>query len=170
MIVRDAQRQLVLIGLGGNVGDVTSTFLAALERLDRQEGIRVLQKSALYRTPPWGDENQDWFLNACAALETTLEPLQLLDVLKKTEQKLKREKTRRWGPRTIDLDILLFGNMELTSKRLTIPHPRMLERGFVLLPLNDIAAGMRINGEPVSHWLEMADLTGIEVARPVGTW
>lgn len=162
--------QRVHIGLGGNVGDVEESFRVALEQLAEHAGLHVLNVSGLYKTPPWGDENQDRFLNACASLETCLVPHDLLDLLKHTEKTMKREKTRRWGPRTIDLDILTYGDKAFRSERLEIPHPRMLERGFVLMPLADIAPDLVIGGKSVSEWLAKLDTREIRTVREPGDW
>ena len=118
----------VYIGLGGNVGDVEASMRQALALLDKHPQISLIAKSSLYETPPWGDEDQDRFLNACAKLETRLEPDELLGEMKAIEKGLLRKKTRRWGPRTIDLDILLYGETGYKSQALEIPHPRMTDR------------------------------------------
>lgn len=160
----------VFIGLGGNIGSVIGSMVTALDGLDRHKDVRVLARSCLYRTPPWGDENQDDFINACALLETGLEPVELLAVLKKQEKKLKRTKTRRWGPRTIDLDILLIDDVELDSTTLEIPHPRMTERGFVLMPLADLDDQVVVRGRSVRDWLSEANLFGITRIPDQGGW
>lgn len=154
--------QIVYIGLGGNVGDVVSSMVGALNSLNGNEAVRVVARSALYCTPPWGDENQADFVNACAKLETGLGPEALLALLKKQEARLLRKQTRRWGPRTIDLDILLFGDRDFRSEILEIPHPRMHQRAFVLMPLADIAVGDEIvRGKTIAKWLEACDQRGI---------
>ena len=160
----------IFIGLGGNVGDVIGSMVAALHGLDGHKDIWVIARSHLYRTPPWGDANQDDFINACAMLETGLQPIELLAVIKDLEKKLKRTKTRRWGPRTIDLDILLFGDVELDSATLEIPHPRMTERAFVLMPLADLDDQVLVRGKSVRHWLSQADLAGIARIEDQGGW
>ena len=124
------------IGLGGNEGDVAETIARALERL-RAHG-RVVRVSALYRSKAWGVTEQPDFLNAVALLETALAPHDLLRALKTIERDLGRVATFRWGPRAIDLDILTFGRLRLRTADLEIPHPRMLERAFVLAPLAEI--------------------------------
>lgn len=162
--------ETVYIGLGGNVGDVEASMRSALKALDGHPAITLKAKSALYETPPWGDENQDWFLNACARLETTLAPQALLDVMKSIESDLKRVKTRHWGPRTIDLDILLFGDREISDDRLEVPHPRMMERGFVLLPLQDLAPDISVKDRPLPHWLGKLETSEIRRIKSSQEW
>ncbi|MFZ1814133.1 MAG: 2-amino-4-hydroxy-6-hydroxymethyldihydropteridine diphosphokinase [Rhizobiaceae bacterium] len=149
------------LGLGGNIGDVRSSMNLALDRLDAVEGIHILAVSALYATPPWGVVDQPDFLNACVTLETTLTARELLHECLEAERSLKRERKERWGPRTIDIDILAMEGVELRSDALTLPHPRMHERAFVLMPLADIAPDLFIFGKTVAHWLEGADKQSI---------
>lgn len=160
----------VYIGLGGNMGDVVSSMLSALNALNKHPKIKWKAASSLYQTPPWGDVDQEEFINAAAHLETTLSPRELLTVLKSEEARLKRTKTRRWGPRTIDLDILTFGNVEVDEEGLQIPHPRMGERGFVLLPLSDLTKSLKIQKNTVSELLERCDLTGIKKLKDQNGW
>jgi 2-amino-4-hydroxy-6-hydroxymethyldihydropteridine diphosphokinase len=113
---------------------------------------------------------QDWFLNCCALVGTTLDPEQLLATVLAIESQFKRERTVRWGPRTIDIDILTYGDLEMETDGLTIPHPRMLDRAFVLLPLADIAGDLVIKGRTVSDWASACDATGVELASNDGNW
>ena len=134
MIVR------ALIGLGGNLGDVRERLDAAIAALDAMPGVAVVARSRFYRTPPWGHTEQPDFVNAAIAVETTLPALELLDVLLATERAFGRVRDgERWGPRTLDLDLLAYGDDVIDGDRLTVPHPRIAERAFVLLPLADIA-------------------------------
>jgi 2-amino-4-hydroxy-6-hydroxymethyldihydropteridine diphosphokinase len=158
------------LGLGGNMGDPKAAMAEALRRIDGRSDCRITAVSKVYRTPPWGNVDQDWFFNACAQVETTLEPLALLDVCLGIEKDMKRERILRWGPRTIDIDVLTFGNLEQRTERLTLPHPRMLERGFVLLPLADYAASIKISGQTIQEWLARADVEGIEIAESDSNW
>ncbi|MEO4040964.1 2-amino-4-hydroxy-6-hydroxymethyldihydropteridine diphosphokinase [Hoeflea sp. CAU 1731] len=158
------------LGLGGNVGDPRRSMAEALKTLDADPSIEVEAVSRLYRTPPWGPVAQDWFLNSCAVVRTTIEPLQLLEKCKDIEQALKRQRIVRWGPRTIDIDILTFDDLSLENERLTIPHPRMQDRGFVLLPLSEIAGDVQVRGRTVSDWSQKCDKEGIEVASENGDW
>ncbi|HUS90676.1 MAG TPA: 2-amino-4-hydroxy-6-hydroxymethyldihydropteridine diphosphokinase [Phycisphaerae bacterium] len=131
------------IGLGSNLGDRGKTLLEALKRIDELEGVEVRKTSQFVRTEPvGGPDDQDWYLNAAAELRTRLGPPELLAALQDIERSLgrRREREQRWGPRTCDLDILLMGELVLEADELTVPHPRMHERLFVLRPLASIAA------------------------------
>ncbi|MFC4075499.1 2-amino-4-hydroxy-6-hydroxymethyldihydropteridine diphosphokinase [Salinithrix halophila] len=127
------------IGLGTNLGDRLANLKEALDRLDARQGIEVTRISSIYETDPIGFADQPDFLNMCAELVTDLSPEELLDALLGVEQELFRVRTVRWGPRTIDLDLLLYGEQVFKGDQLTIPHPRMTERAFVLVPLADLA-------------------------------
>ena len=132
------------IGLGANVGETADTLRKALEMLTQREGITVWRISQFIKTEPVGGPNdQPPYLNAAAELHTTLSPRELLTVLHEVEAVLGRDRSQelRWGPRTCDLDILLYGNQDITEPDLRIPHPRMHERRFVLEPLAQIAPG-----------------------------
>lgn len=129
-----------LIGLGGNLGDVRTRLDAAIAALDALPGLRVTGRSRSFSTPPWGRLDQPDFINAAIVVSTTLTPHALLDTLLSVEQSFGRVREgERWGPRTLDLDLLAFGNATIADDRLTVPHPRMAERAFVLLPLADVA-------------------------------
>ena len=158
------------LGLGGNIGDVRASMEAALERLDAMEGVSVSAVSHLYRTPPWGITDQPDFLNACAQLVTELPAEALLDACLDTERSLKRERTLRWGPRTIDIDLLAVEGVEQETEKLTLPHPRMLDRAFVLLPLADLAPGLIITDRPVTDWLADVDAAGVEKLADASDW
>lgn len=150
------------IGIGGNVGDVFENMKSALNLLNEHPKISVKQISNIYKTPPWGIEDQDWFLNACASVETTLAAQEFLKSCLEVEVALKRIREIRWGPRTIDLDVLIFGEENIAQDNLQVPHPRMHERAFVLMPMADIAPNLRVNGKTISEWLEAVDATGIQ--------
>lgn len=158
------------IGLGGNVGDPGANMTAALRLLDSEPGTRVVAVSSLYRTPPWGKTDQPDFLNACAALETDLPPIRLLKACLAAERKLKRIRRERWGPRAIDIDILVHWAGEHHGGGLTLPHPRMGERAFVLVPLAEIAPGLEIAGRRVSDLAREADATGISIVSGPRWW
>ena len=145
------------IGLGGNVGDVASSFAVALERLSQAEGVEIVRVSSLWRTKPWGKTDQPDFLNAAALLRTKLPPRALLDLCLTVERSLGRQRDEKWGPRTIDLDILTYGDAIIQEPGLTIPHPRLAERAFALLPLAEIAPDMMLDRETIASRAARAD-------------
>ena len=158
------------IGLGGNIGDPREAMGAALRMLDEYEGIAVESVSSLYSTPPWGITEQPDFLNAAAALSTTLAPRALLLRCLETEKALHRVRDQRWGPRSIDLDVLVYGDAVLDEPGLSLPHPRMMERAFVLVPLAEIAPDLRVGGTSVAYRLAELDQSGIKRAAGPGWW
>ncbi len=170
MPARDDQPLTAFLGLGGNVGDPVASMAEALHRLDLHPQCAVRAVSRLYRTPPWGKTDQDWFFNAAAAIETSLAPHDLLDLCLDIERAMKRVRDQRWGPRTLDMDILAYGDLALSDERLTLPHPRMKDRAFVLMPLADIAPDLMLDGRTVKAWLADADKTGIEIADENRDW
>lgn len=131
------------VGLGSNLGNRAGHLARALELLRAAPGVRVGAVSALYETPPWGYTRQPAFLNAVARLATPLGPRQLLLALKSIERQVGREETFRWGPRVVDLDLLLYDDLRLRRRGLEVPHPGMLERAFVLVPLRDVYPDFR---------------------------
>ncbi|WP_395792294.1 2-amino-4-hydroxy-6-hydroxymethyldihydropteridine diphosphokinase [Aquimonas sp.] len=135
----------VFVALGSNIGEPRRQLVQAISELGRLPGTQVLRRSSLYRTPPWGELDQPDFVNAVAELETTLEPLALLDALLGIERAAGRVRARRWGPRVLDLDLLLFSSERIDLPRLQLPHPRMHERAFVMLPLAEIAPTLRLD-------------------------
>jgi len=126
------------IGVGSNLGNREKNCYHAIELLEKRR-IVVKKKSSLYETEPWGEQDQPQFINMALEVETELEPYKLLRALKAIEKEMGREKTLKWGPRIIDLDILLFDSLFLRDNSLQIPHPLMHERAFVLKPLCEIA-------------------------------
>jgi 2-amino-4-hydroxy-6-hydroxymethyldihydropteridine diphosphokinase len=130
---------LTYLGLGANLGDRIQNIQRAIEKIVRHPRIELFKKSAFYETKPWGIKNQPDFINTVIEIKTSLPPLNLFKFLKQIERKLGREKRTRWGPREIDIDILLYGNLVLENCSLKIPHPEMIERDFVLIPLAEIA-------------------------------
>jgi len=155
----------VLLGLGGNLGDPAAAIEAALVRLEA-EGVRITRRSRWYRTAPWGLTDQPDFVNICVAAETDLSPRALLTAVHAAETALGRERDIRWGPRTIDIDILVYGDERIDEPDLAIPHPHLTERAFVLVPLLDVAADRRVNGRAVRDWAADVDRSGIEVIDP----
>ena len=154
----------VLIALGGNVGDVRATFKKAIANICGMTQAALLARSSDYATPPWGDEQQATFVNACIEIETSLDPHALLFVMQKVEQKFGRARTkeRPWGPRTLDLDMIAYDDVSLQKPDLTLPHPRLFERAFVLVPLAEIAPDRVISGIRVRDGLSSVSTQGIE--------
>lgn len=134
----------------------------ALRRMDASEAITIWSVSSLYRTPPWGRADQPDFLNAVAEIRTTLEPFDLLTFCLAIERGLKRVRRERWGPRVIDIDILLYGDLAVSLDGLEIPHPRIGERAFVLIPMAEIAPDLRLHGRAIRDLIEKVDASGIE--------
>ena len=151
------------IALGGNVGDVPGAFVFALGRLAKAPGVTVLAVSSVYRTPAWGKVDQPDFLNAAALLRTSLAPEALLDLLLGIEKEAGRERAERWGPRSLDLDIITFGDVVSHSPRLTLPHRHAVERAFVLVPLAEIAPALMIADKKVSELRDGLDATDIRL-------
>ena len=152
----------VLIGLGGNLGDPAKNMRQALAILDADPACRVEKVSSFWRTPPWGKTDQPDFVNACAEVSTSLEPEEFLALCLKTEQALKRVRQERWGPRSLDIDILFFGDRSVAQEGLTIPHPRISERAFVLVPLAEIAPDVVLDGETIRERAGRADRAGMQ--------
>jgi 2-amino-4-hydroxy-6-hydroxymethyldihydropteridine diphosphokinase len=146
------------VGLGGNVGDVAGAFASAVARMDELPGTQLLRVSRRYRTPAWGMAAQPDFLNAVAMLETALPARELLDALLAIERAHGRDRASesRWGPRTLDLDLLLYGDAVIDEPGLRVPHPHLHERGFALRPLLDIAPGVSIPGHGFARDLPAA--------------
>lgn len=132
---------IAYLGFGSNLGDTLSTLRQARQMLETDPKIRVTATSPLYRTTPvGGPPDQPDYLNGVLEITTTLEPLELLHHCQSIEKRFGRQRTIRWDARTLDIDLLLFGDMVIDSRELQLPHPRMAERGFVLQPLCDLAA------------------------------
>ncbi|MCD8926315.1 2-amino-4-hydroxy-6-hydroxymethyldihydropteridine diphosphokinase [Staphylococcus epidermidis] len=136
------------LGLGSNIGNRELQLNEAIKILHAYQGIQVTQVSHIYETEPVGYTNQPKFLNLCIEIETELNPQSLLKCCLATEQQLHRKREIRWGPRTLDVDILMFDDQIIEQDNLSVPHPRMKERSFVLIPLNDIATNQI---EPISN-------------------
>ncbi len=148
-------------GLGSNIGDKPDNIRKALKLLEERGVARLTAISRIYRTPPWGVLDQGDFANACAIGETPLSPYELLAAVKKIEADMGREPTRRWGPRLIDVDILFLGDHTLDDPELTLPHKELFGRGFVLLPLVEIAPGLVLDGAPIAEALAGVDTEGV---------
>ncbi|HXS03369.1 MAG TPA: 2-amino-4-hydroxy-6-hydroxymethyldihydropteridine diphosphokinase [Rhodanobacter sp.] len=154
---------LAYVALGSNLGDPRQQVLDAIAALAGLPETRLLRRSALYRTPPWGVLQQPPFVNAVVELDTGLSPRALLQALLSIEQQAGRVRAERNGPRTLDLDVLHVDGVRLDSPELTLPHPRMADRAFVLLPLNDVAPGLTLPGlGAVADLLARIDPAGCE--------
>jgi 2-amino-4-hydroxy-6-hydroxymethyldihydropteridine diphosphokinase len=143
-----------LIGLGSNVGDRLQFLQRAVKHLGETIGVQVRDVSSVYETEPVGPAAQAWFLNAVVAVDTSLNPVTLLQQTQAIERALGRETTYHWGPRTIDLDILLYGDTQVNSATLTIPHAELCQRAFVMIPLLELVPGLVLpDGTEVSACL-----------------
>ncbi len=131
------------LGLGANLGEREENILSALEEIKKIPGTKLLRVSSFYETAAWGVTNQPDFINAAAKISSTLKPEKLLDELQQVEKKFGRVRREHWGARTLDIDILLSDEFVLKSERLTIPHPYLYERDFVLIPLSEILPGLK---------------------------
>ncbi|MGY1457232.1 MULTISPECIES: 2-amino-4-hydroxy-6-hydroxymethyldihydropteridine diphosphokinase [unclassified Luteimonas] len=156
------------VGLGGNIGDVAAVLREALAALDALPGTRLLSASGFYRTPAWGLEAQPDFVNAAAVLDTALSPHALLEALLGIERAHGRERAadgRRWGPRTLDLDLLLYGDAVIDEPGLVVPHPHLHARAFVLVPLAEVMPDAEVPGHGrVDALLATVDAGGIHPA------
>jgi 2-amino-4-hydroxy-6-hydroxymethyldihydropteridine diphosphokinase len=153
-----------LIALGGNVGDVRATFEKAIANICGMTQGALLARSSDYATPPWGEVQQERFINACIEIDTSLDPHALLFVLQKIEAKFGRDrsKEKRWGPRTLDLDLIAYDDVSIERPELTLPHPRLFERAFVLVPLAEISPDRVIAGRSIALALAKLSCEGIE--------
>lgn len=145
------------LGFGGNLGDPVSAFAAALARLDADNGIQLCRCSSVYRTAPWGKLDQPDFLNMAVLLRTAMPAEALLDLCLAIERESGRERRERWGPRTLDIDVLTYGGDAIDLPGLQVPHPRIAERAFVLVPLSEIAPDLAIGGETATALLSRLD-------------
>jgi len=148
-IVRRRRRR-VAFSLGSNMGDKALNLRTALAWMETLEGTSIERVSRLYRTAPWGETDQDWYVNTCAIGWTTADPIALLQALKRIELMLGRTAGPRWGPRVIDIDILFIDDLEMRTPHLTLPHAEMFNRAFVLIPLAEIAAEHSVLGRRIS--------------------
>ena len=130
---------IAYLGIGSNLGDPVENCRKALREISSLKNVQVLRRSSLYRTEPVGDRLQEWFVNGVVEVRTTFTAPQLLKALQWVEQALGRERRERWGPRTIDIDILLYGQEIMKTENLVDPHPELHKRRFVLVPINEIA-------------------------------
>ncbi|MGI6226437.1 MAG: 2-amino-4-hydroxy-6-hydroxymethyldihydropteridine diphosphokinase [Peptococcales bacterium] len=151
------------LSLGSNLGDKRQNLEEAIRMLKEHKQIKVIKISSFYETEPVGFKEQDWFLNIAVKIDTSLKPYELLEYCQEIEEKLQRKRIIRWGPRSIDIDILLYENFTSQDEKLIIPHPRMLERAFVLEPLLEIEPDLVLDGIPIYQILKQ--LKGEKVKR-----
>ena len=150
------------LSLGANLGNREETLREAVRRLAKNEDMKILAVSSLYETEPWGKTDQPRFLNLTVSLQTRLSPESLLAAVQVLETELGRVRHEQWGPRVIDIDILHIEGVERNTSELTLPHPYMTERAFVLIPLEEIASKLVVKGRTVAEWRDAAGDEGIK--------
>ena len=150
------------IGLGSNIGDRAGNIEHAIELLTADGAVSVAARSAFYRTAPWGVTDQDWFVNACLAVKTDVSPRELLRRCQAVENDMKRVRIQRWGPRIIDVDVLTFRDLKIDERDFVVPHPRIAERAFVLIPLKDVAPDLQIDGASIDEMLSKLDASDVQ--------
>lgn len=151
-----------IIALGSNLGDKVGNIDIAIRLLGERGDVRIVRRSRNFATEPWGKIDQDTFVNACIAVATKLSPRALLERCQEIEQRMGRQQTEKWGPRLIDLDLLVFGDKFIHEPDFVLPHPHIAERAFVLAPLMDIAPDLVISGRSVRSLCGVIDLTGVQ--------
>jgi 2-amino-4-hydroxy-6-hydroxymethyldihydropteridine diphosphokinase len=150
-----------ILGLGSNLGDKCANIARAIEHLTADGALRLVARSRDYRSAPWGKTDQDWFVNACVSVATKLGPREVLERCFEAERELRRVRQERWGPRTLDCDLLVFRDVIMNTPELTLPHPRITERAFVLVPMIEVAPDQVINGRRASEWLTHLDASDV---------
>ena len=164
------EARAVYLSLGANLGNRAETLRAAVQRIAAKDGVTLCVVSSLYETAPWGKTDQPAFLNIAVSLKTMLLPEAVLALTQTVETELGRVRHERWGPRTIDIDILYIEGVERHTPALTLPHPYMTERAFVLVPMAEIAPDLVVKGRTVEQWRKTVDDKGVVcVAGPEWT-
>ncbi|MCX7708750.1 MAG: 2-amino-4-hydroxy-6-hydroxymethyldihydropteridine diphosphokinase [Clostridia bacterium] len=154
------------LALGSNIGDREKNLAEAVKHIADLPETWVEGVSAIYETDPVGFIEQDQFLNMVIKVKTRYPPLGLLEQLQKIELRMKRTRLIRWGPRTMDIDILLYGNEHIQLPELVVPHPRMFERAFVLIPLRDVVDSPEVMGKNIKYLIEQCeDKNGVKLYR-----
>jgi len=151
----------VFLSLGSNIGDRLNHLEEAIKMISEIDNIELKSKSSFYETEPVGYLDQDLFMNCVIEIETILQPYEVLDCCMDIEQQLKRKRVIRWGPRTIDVDILIYDDIVMDEERLIIPHPRMTERAFVMVPLSEIFDDGSIGHKSVREYMTTMNIEGI---------
>ena len=150
-----------IIGLGSNIGDKRGNIARAIDVLASGGDVRLVGRSRDYRSAPWGKTDQDWFVNACITVATNLPPHEVLQRCFEAERELGRVRKERWGPRSLDCDLLFYRDVHLVTPELTLPHPRIRERAFVLVPLIEVAPDVVIEGRSAASWLATLDASDV---------
>ena len=150
------------IGLGSNVGDKRANIARAVSLLTSDGDIRLVARSRDYRSAPWGVLEQDWFVNAVITVSTALSARQLLQRCQRVENEMGRVRLRKWGPRLIDVDVLAYRDQVIDEPDLKVPHPLIAERGFVVVPLKEVAPSLSIRGQSLDQMLERLDTADLE--------
>lgn len=154
--------EAVYVGLGSNLDTPEDHILRAISEFKQIKNTHLIASSSLYQTKAWGVVEQDDFINAVVKLRTTLSPEALFDALMEMEKAHLRVRKERWGPRTLDCDLLLFGQHRIDSQRLTVPHPGLTVRATVLIPLAEIAPQLVIDNQPISYYLQLCDKSSVK--------
>ncbi|WP_269538799.1 2-amino-4-hydroxy-6-hydroxymethyldihydropteridine diphosphokinase [Cerasicoccus fimbriatus] len=149
------------LGLGSNLGDRQATLLDAIQRLQQTDGIQDCRCSSFYETAPVGPVQQGDYLNAVVEIKTSLEPMELFQSCQRLEKQADRVREVRWGPRTLDIDILAFDDVSLNSPELTLPHAEACRRAFVLVPWAELAPDFMLLGKAVADWLQEVGHEGV---------
>lgn len=150
-----------IVALGSNLGDKAANIDTAIRLLAKAGDVALVRRSRNFATEPWGKTDQDWFVNACIAVATSLQPRELLARCQEIERRMGRVPTEKWGPRIIDLDLLVCGDKAIRDLDLVLPHPHIGERAFVLAPLMDIAPDLEINGKSVRALYAAIDASSV---------
>lgn len=145
------------IGLGSNVGDKRANIARALSLLTEKGDIRIVKRSRDYKSAPWGVKDQDWFVNACVSVATELPARALLERCQGVENAMGRVRKQKWGPRVIDVDVLTYRDARIAEPDLIVPHPLITERSFVLIPLNEVAPGLKLGGRSLDELIAQID-------------
>jgi 2-amino-4-hydroxy-6-hydroxymethyldihydropteridine diphosphokinase len=156
-----------ILGLGSNIGDKQANIASAIDHLTADGALRLVRRSQDYRSAPWGKTDQDWFVNACITVQTKLSARDVLERCFDAETAMRRVRAERWGPRTLDCDVLVYRDVVSDDPTLTLPHPRLVERAFVLVPLIEIAPDVFISGHRAEHWLSMLDAKDVVAMAPL---
>lgn len=149
------------VGLGSNIGDKVANIDRAIALLTANSHVKLVARSRNYRSAPWGVADQDWFVNACVTVQTDLSARELLVRCQAVENDMGRVRKQKWGPRLIDVDILTYRGQTISEPDLKVPHPLIAVRGFVLIPLNEVASGTILNGQSLRSLIDSIDVRDV---------